>query len=112
MPTRNTLVLRRKPAARVRSFKWVESSCGSGLFDLLIYPAERNHLSSRKPDVLAHINSRFAAWAECMEKAEPRGPFRDFQTILCNGSPLFLTLSPGGIIIFFADDSYSKEVRQ
>jgi hypothetical protein len=78
MHTRNTLVLRRKPAARVRSFKWVESSGGSGLFDLSTDLAEQNDLSSRKPDVLAHIKSRFAAWAERMEKAEPRGPFRDF----------------------------------
>jgi hypothetical protein len=78
MHTRNTLVLRRKPAPRVRSFKWVESSGGSGLFDLLTDLAEQNDLSSRKPDVLAHINSRFAPWAECMEETEPRGPFRDF----------------------------------
>jgi hypothetical protein len=78
MPTRNTLVLRRKPTPRVRSFKWVESSCGSGLFDLLTDLAERNDLSSLKPDVLAHINSRFTAWAERMEEAKSHGPFRDF----------------------------------
>jgi len=65
-------------AARVGRFKWVESSGGSGLFDLSTDIAEQNDLSSRKPDVVAHIKSRFAAWAERMEKAEPRGPFRDF----------------------------------
>ena len=70
--------MRRKPTPRVRSFKWVESSCGSGLFDLSTDLAERNDLSSRKPDVLAHIKSRFAAWAECMEETESHGPFRDF----------------------------------
>jgi hypothetical protein len=78
MHTRNTLALHRKPAPRISSFKWVESSGGSGLFDLFTDIAEQNDLSSRKPDVLAHIKSRFAAWAECMGKAEPRGPFRDF----------------------------------
>jgi len=70
--------LRRKHAPRVSSFKWVECSGGSGLFDLLTNLAEQNDLSSRKPDVLARIKSRFAAWAECMEETEPPGPFCEF----------------------------------
>jgi hypothetical protein len=48
------------------------------MFDLSTDLAEQNDLSSRKPDVLTHINSRFAAWAERMEKAQPGGSFRDF----------------------------------
>lgn len=78
MHTRDTPVLRRKPSPRISSFKWVESSGGSGLFDLLTGLAEQNDLSSPKPEVLVRISSRFAAWAECVGKAEPRGPFRDF----------------------------------
>jgi len=48
------------------------------MFDLSTDLAKQNDLSSRKPDVLAHIKSRFAAWAERMEKAEPHGRFRNF----------------------------------
>ena len=65
-------------AARVRNFKWVQSSHGSGLFDLSKDLAEQNDLSSQRPDVLAHVKSRFAAWKARMDKAEPRRPFRDF----------------------------------
>ena len=65
-------------AARVGQWKWVESQRGSGLFDLATDIGEQHDLSETKPDVLAHVKSRFAAWAQRMNEAEPRGPFRDY----------------------------------
>jgi arylsulfatase A len=65
-------------AARVGSWKWVESERGSGLFDLAADLGEKHDLSKDKPDMLAHVKSRFAAWKKCMAGAEARGPFRDF----------------------------------
>lgn len=65
-------------AARVGQWKWVQSRRSSGLFDLATDPGERNDLSPQKPDVLARVKARFAAWQEEMRRAEPRGPFRDF----------------------------------
>ncbi len=65
-------------AARVGRWKWVESGRGSGLFDLGNDLGEKHDLSREKPDVLAHVKSRFAAWQKSMDEAEPRGPFRDF----------------------------------
>jgi len=65
-------------AARVGNFKWVESSRGSGLFDLSRDIGEQHDLSKEKPDVLNKVKSRFAAWKKLMADAEPRGPFRDF----------------------------------
>jgi arylsulfatase A-like enzyme len=65
-------------AARVGNFKWVESSRGSGLFDLSTDIGEQHDLSKEKPDVLSKVKSRFAAWKKRMADAEPRRPFRDF----------------------------------
>ena len=65
-------------AARVGSFKWVESDRGSGLFDLSSDIGERHDLSSEKPDVLKKVTSRFEAWMKRMDNAEPRGPFKNF----------------------------------
>ena len=65
-------------AARVGNYKWVESSRGSGLFDLSSDIGEQHDLSKEKPDVLSMIKSRFAAWEKRMAEAEPRGPFRNF----------------------------------
>jgi arylsulfatase A-like enzyme len=65
-------------AARVRNWKWVESSRGSGLFDLAKDIGEQQDLSKERPDVLRMVKSRFAAWEKLMAEAEPRGPFRDF----------------------------------
>jgi arylsulfatase A-like enzyme len=65
-------------AARVGNFKWVESSRGSGLFDLSKDVGEQHDLSKEKPDVLSKVKSRFAAWKKRMADAEPRRPFRDF----------------------------------
>jgi hypothetical protein len=65
-------------AARVGNYKWVESSRGSGLFDLSSDIGEQHDLSKEKPDVLNMVKSRFAAWEKLMSEAEPRGPFRNF----------------------------------
>jgi len=65
-------------AARVGNWKWVESARVWGLFDLATDLGEKHDLSQDKPDMLAHVKSRFAAWKKRMEEAEPRGPFRDF----------------------------------
>jgi arylsulfatase A-like enzyme len=65
-------------AARVGNFKWVESSRGSGLFDLSVDIGEQHDLSKEKPDVLNRVKSRFAAWKKLMAAAEPRRPFRNF----------------------------------
>jgi arylsulfatase A-like enzyme len=68
---------RRDRAARVGSYKWVDSAEGKGLFDLERDPGEQSDLSAEKPDVLARLQGRFAAWKQAMDAAEPRGPFRD-----------------------------------
>ena len=65
-------------AARVGDWKWVESSRGSGLFDLSKDIGEQYDLSKEKPEVLRKVKSRFAAWEKLMAEAEPRRPFRDF----------------------------------
>ena len=69
---------RSNKAARVGNWKWVESSRGSGLFDLSKDIGEQNDLSKQKPDVLATLKARFDAWKKLMAQAEPRRPFRDF----------------------------------
>ena len=65
-------------AARVGDFKWVESSRGSGLFDLSVDLGEQHDLSEEKPDVLNKVKSRFQAWKKLMAGAEPRRPFKNF----------------------------------
>jgi len=65
-------------AARVGNFKWVESSGGSGLFDISNDIGEQHDLSNERPDVLRRVKGRFAAWKRLMAEAEPRMPFRDF----------------------------------
>jgi len=65
-------------AARVRNYKWIESSRGSGLFDLSSDVGEQHDLSKEKPDVLEKLKSRFVAWQNQMAEAEPREPFKNF----------------------------------
>jgi arylsulfatase A-like enzyme len=65
-------------AARVGNWKWVESSRGSGLFDLAKDIGEQRDLSQERPEVLGRVKGRFAAWKRRMDEADPRGPFRDF----------------------------------
>ena len=69
---------RSNKAARVGNFKWVESSRGSGLFDLSKDIGEKNDLSKQKPEVLVKVKARFEAWKKLMAQAGPRRPFRDF----------------------------------
>jgi arylsulfatase A-like enzyme len=69
---------RNDKAARVGQWKWLESQKGTGLFDLSKDLGERHDLSSEKPDVLADVKGRWAAWRKEMDDAEPRGPFRDY----------------------------------
>ncbi len=65
-------------AARVGNWKWVDSSRGSGLFNLENDISEQNDLSEERPDMLKKLKDRFDDWMARMEKAEPRRPFRDF----------------------------------
>jgi len=65
-------------AARVGSWKWVESEKGGGLYDLSTDLGEKKDLSAEKPEVLRRLKERFAAWRAEMDAAEPRGPFRDY----------------------------------
>lgn len=65
-------------AARVGNYKWVAAEQGSGLFDLASDLGEQRDLSAEKPEILARIQARFAAWQIEMDAAEPRGPFRDY----------------------------------
>ena len=69
---------RRKRAARVGFYKWVDSAAGSRLFDLSRAPGEQHDLSTEQPKILAHLQARFAAWANAMDAADPSGPFRDY----------------------------------
>lgn len=65
-------------AARVGHWKWVESTRGSGLFDLASDISEKSDLSQSHPEKLAELKARFQGWRAEMDAAEPRGPFRDF----------------------------------
>ena len=65
-------------AARVGNYKWVESSRGSGLFDLSKDIGEKNDLSKENPQLLASVKARFDNWKKDMAATEPRRPFRDF----------------------------------
>jgi len=65
-------------AARVGNWKWVDSQRGGGLFDLSHDVGEQHNLSAERPEVLAQLKDRFAAWKKQMDEAEPRGPFRDY----------------------------------
>jgi len=69
---------RNDKGARVDNWKWVESSRGTGLFNLRTDISERQDLSGEKPDILKRVKARFANWERQMKAAEPRGPFRDY----------------------------------
>ena len=65
-------------AARVGPWKWVESDKGNGLFHLAEDIGEKQDLSAQKPEILAKVKGRWAAWRKEMDNSEPRGPFRDY----------------------------------
>jgi arylsulfatase A-like enzyme len=69
---------RGQKAARIGNWKWLESQRGSGLYDLSNDLGEKEDLSAKQPQVLADIQSLWAAWRKEMDQAEPRGPFRDY----------------------------------
>ena len=63
---------------RFENWKWVDSTRGSGLFDLAADIGEQYDLSAERPDRLKEMRNRWAAWRKQMDDAEPRGPFRDY----------------------------------
>jgi arylsulfatase A-like enzyme len=65
-------------AARYNSWKWVDSDRGGGLFNLAEDIGEQEDLSGEEPEILQQVKSRFQAWQQAMQAAEPRGPFRDY----------------------------------
>jgi arylsulfatase A-like enzyme len=65
-------------AARVGQWKWSESARGGGLYDLTADLGETKDLSRDRPEELARVKARWAAWRAAMDAAEPRGPFRDY----------------------------------
>jgi len=69
---------RAKEAARVGHWKWVRNETGTYLFDLSKDLGETRDLSKERPDILAMMEAKFAAWRKQMDEAEPRGPFRDY----------------------------------
>ena len=65
-------------AARIGSYKWLQTNRGGGLYDLSNDPGERNDLSQERPELLVEITAKWAAWRKAMDRTEPRGPFRDY----------------------------------
>jgi arylsulfatase A-like enzyme len=65
-------------AARMGRWKWSDAAKSSGLYDLAADLGEKNDLAKERPEVLAQIRSRWAAWRKEMDDSEPRGPFRDY----------------------------------
>jgi len=65
-------------AARIGSYKWVDSARGVGLFDLQNDPGEKNNLGQSHPEIVAKVKARWHAWRKQMDATEPRGPFRDY----------------------------------
>ena len=78
--TRNTMFWQRRHdiGVRVSDWKWVNSSRGSGLFNLKTDIGEQQDLSATHPEKLKELKQHFARWKKQMNAAEPRGPFRDY----------------------------------
>jgi len=70
--------LRGDQAARVGEWKWLKDKGGEHLFNLEEDVKEENDLSIDRPDKLKMMRKKFADWQKEMQKAEPRGPFKDF----------------------------------
>ncbi len=77
---RNTMFWQRRHdiGVRVGDWKWVNSSRGSGLFNLKTDIGEQQDLSATHPEKLKELKQHFARWKKQMNAAEPRGPFRDY----------------------------------
>lgn len=69
---------RGEKAARVGNHKLVVNAQGTQLFDLANDVGEKHNLSAERPEILAQIQARWADWRAQMDRAEPRGPFRDY----------------------------------
>jgi len=65
-------------AARVGDMKWIKSRRVNGLFNLSNDIGEKNDLSKTDPDTYNMMTRKFNQWKDEMNKAEPRGPFRDY----------------------------------
>ena len=78
--SRNTMFWQRRHdiGVRVGDWKWVNSSRGSGLFNLKTDIGEQQDLSATHPEKLKELKQHFARWKKQMNAAEPRGPFRDY----------------------------------
>lgn len=78
--TRNTMFWQRRHdiGVRVGDWKWVNSSRGSGLFNLKTDIGEQQDLSATHPEKLKELKQHFDRWKKQMNAAEPRGPFRDY----------------------------------
>jgi hypothetical protein len=63
----------------VGNWKWVDMGTGKGgLYDLEADSGETTDLSAKQPQQMEYVQSRYQAWLDKMEAAEPRGPFRDY----------------------------------
>ncbi len=77
---RNNMFWQRRTdrAARVGDWKWVDSTKGSGLYNLQDDPSEKTDLSEKNPAQLRKLVNAFKRWRQEIDQSEPRGPFRDF----------------------------------
>jgi len=68
-------------AARIGDLKWLKSDrrqSQKGLYNLTEDIGEKNDLSEKEPETLKMVNDKFYQWKKEMDKAEPRGPFKNF----------------------------------
>jgi hypothetical protein len=69
---------RRDGAARIGNWKWHSAETSGGLYDLSTDLGETKDLAKTRPDVVAMMAARYAAFQKQMDETEPRGPFRDY----------------------------------
>jgi arylsulfatase A-like enzyme len=69
---------RGQKAARVGSWKWIDSARAKGLYDLTSDLGEKHDLAAEKPEIAADLEARWNAWHQEVLADEPRGPFRDY----------------------------------
>lgn len=74
-------------AARVGQYKWISWTARDrrglevakeALYDLAHDPSETVNLIEIKPEIYRQLKLKFENWQAEMQKAEPRGPFRDY----------------------------------
>lgn len=65
-------------AARLNDWKLVYNGAQEELFDLSKDLSEVNNLRDQLPAEWKEVSAHFTAWQAEMERAEARGPFRDF----------------------------------